>query len=162
LLPRDDLTMARSGEWPEYRSRRAAWEAAAAEVLRQLNAIEQPYRDRGTASAIAKFPDEVRAVLAKPEADRTPLERQLRARAYRQVTYEHEQVPALLKGPARDRWTALQTSLRRFDALRPVAPGAVLTVTDVGSVAPPTVIPGDRRQVPIEPGVLSILDPSPA
>ena len=50
LLPRDDLTMARQREWAEYQIKRAAWEKAAAEVLRQINAIEQPYRDKGTSS----------------------------------------------------------------------------------------------------------------
>ncbi len=162
LLPRDDLTLAGPQEWRTYQQRRAAWEAAAADVLRQLQSFEQPYREKGTATAIAKFPDDVKAILAKPEVERTPLERQLGALAYRQVTYEHEQVPALLKGPAKVRWTELQTALKRFDHLRPVAPPPVLTATDVGPVAPPTVIPGGRRPEPVEPGFLSALDPSPA
>ena len=63
---------------------------------------QRPYRDRGRASAIAKFPDEIKAILAKPEAGRTPLERQIGALAYRQISYEHDQVPALLKGPDED------------------------------------------------------------
>ena len=46
--------------------------------------------------------------------------------------------------------------------MRPVPPGPVLTATDVGPVSPPTVIPGDRKQEPIEPGYLSVLDPGPA
>ena len=43
-----------------------------------------------------------------------------------------------------------------------VEPEPVLTATDVGPIAPPTVIPGDRKPEPIAPGFLSILDPSPA
>ena len=162
LLPRDDLTIARSTDWLAYQSRRAAWEKAAAGVLQQLDAVAKPHRDRGTASATAKFPDEIKAILAKPEAERTPLERQIGALAYRQITYEHEQVPAVLKGSDKARWTALQNDLRRFDALKPIEPGPVLAATDVGPSAPPTVIPGDRRQQPIDPGFLSALDPAPA
>jgi uncharacterized protein DUF1549/uncharacterized protein DUF1553/cytochrome c len=162
LLPRDDLPMARSREWLEYQSRRVVWEKAAAGIIRQLDAIARPYRDKGTASAIAKFPDEIKAILATPEAQRTPVDRQIATLAYRQVTYEHEQVPAILKGPVKDRWAALQDELRRFDALKPIEPGWVLAATDVGPSAPPTVIPGDRKQQPIEPGFLSALDPTPA
>ena len=44
LLPRDDLTMASSTEWAEYQAKRAVWEKAAAEVLRQIE------RDRATVS----------------------------------------------------------------------------------------------------------------
>jgi hypothetical protein len=162
LLPRDDLPMARSKEWTEYQSRRAVWEKAAAGVLSRLDAIGRPHRDRGTASAIAKFPDEIKAILARPDAERTPFERQIGALAYRQIAYEHEQVPAILKGVEKERWAALQNELRRFDALKPVEPGRVMSATDVGPIAPSTVIPGDRKQEPIEPGFLSVLDPTPA
>ncbi len=162
LLPRDDLTTARPADWLEYRMKRAAWEQAAAGVLRQMDAIARPHRDRSTATAIAKFPDEIKAILAKPESDRTALERQIGALAYRQITYEHDQVPAILKGAEKERWSALQADLRRFDALKPIEPGGVMAATDVGPIAPPTVIPGDRKQQSIEPGFLSVLDPAPA
>ena len=116
LLPRDDLTMARSGEWEEYRSKRAVWEKTAAEILRRIAAIEQPYREKGTKSATTKFPDDIRAILSKPEQDRSPLERQLGTLAVRQITYEHEQVPTLLKGQVKARWQELQKALKRLDA----------------------------------------------
>jgi Protein of unknown function (DUF1549)/Protein of unknown function (DUF1553)/Planctomycete cytochrome C len=162
LLPRDDLTLARSRQWAEYQSRRAAWEKAAADILRQIDELERPYRDKGTASAFAKFPDDIQAILGKPAQARSPLERQIGALAYRQISYEHEQVPALLKGTVKARWQELHKALNRFDAIRPVAPAAVMTVTDVGPVSPPTWIAGDRKPEPIEPGFPSVLDPSPA
>ena len=55
--------------------RLATWEKAASGVLRELDAIAGPHRDPGRASAIAQFPDEIKRVLAKPEAGRTPLDR---------------------------------------------------------------------------------------
>ena len=98
LMPRDDLTLARSREQEDYRHRREAWEKATVGVLGELDAIARPYQQRGSESALAKFQDDIRAVLAKPEGDRTPLERQIGALAYRQIAYEHAQVPAVLKG----------------------------------------------------------------
>ncbi len=162
LLFRDDLTLARSRERADYQSRRAAWEKAAAGVLRKLAAIEAPYRDRGSATAIAKFPEEIQAILRKPEKDRTPLERQLGVLAYRQVKFEHDQVPAVLKGETKTRWQDLKKALGKFDLMRADAPAPVLTATDVGPVSPPTWIAGERKEEAIEPGFLSVLDPGPA
>jgi hypothetical protein len=162
LMPRDDLTMARPDEWTAYHSKRAAWEKAAAEVLRQINSIEQPYREKGAGSAIAKLPEDIQAILRKPEKDRSLLERQVGALAYRQVAFEYAQVPAQLKGAAKATWEKLQKELKAFDALRPIPPQPVLTVTDVGPVAPPTSIPGERGPKSIEPGFPSVLDPSDA
>ena len=84
------------------------------------------------------------------------------ALAYRQIAYEHAQVPAQIKGAAKARWDQLQKALKQFDALRPVPPAPVLTATDVGPVSPPTSIPGERKQKAIEPGFPSVLDPSDA
>ncbi len=162
LLLRDDLTLASPREWADYQASRAAWEKAAAGILRQIEAIERPYRDKGTASAIAKFPDEIKEILAKPVTDRSLLERQLGPLAFRQIAYEHDQVPTLLKGAAKAKWDELQKALKRHDGLRPVVPASVLTATDLGPVSPPTVIPGDRKQEAIEPGYLSVLDPRTA
>ena len=162
LMPRDDLTLASPRQWADYVAQRAAWEKAAADVLRQIAALERPYRDKGAASATAKFPDEIKAILSKPETDRSLLERQIGALAFRQIAYEHDQVPSLLKGDAKARWDELQKKLKRHDALRPVAPAPVLTATDLGPISPPTVIPGDRKQQSIEPGFLSMLDQEPA
>jgi len=162
LLFRDDLTLARSREWAAYHSRRAAWEKATAGLLRELAAIEAPYRDRGSATAMAKFPEEIQSIIRKPEKDRTPLERQLGVLAYRQVKFEHDQVPVLLKGETKTRWQDLRKALAKFDSILVDVPAPVLTATDVGPVSPPTLIAGGRQQVAIEPGFLSVLDPGPA
>ena len=126
LLPRDDLTLAKSRKWAEYQSRRTAWEKAAADILRQINEIERPYRDKGGAGAFAKFPDEIQAILRKPEQARTPLERQLGALAYRQISYEHDQVPVLLKGAEKARWQELHKAAQavRRRATDPAGTGA--------------------------------------
>ena len=129
LLPRDDLTIARPEEWAAFQAKRAVWEQAAAEVLGQIAAIEQPYRDKGTASAMAKFPGDIQAILRKPEKDRTLFEKQIGALAFRQIAFEHAQVPAQIKGRTRPSGTSFRSELKSFDRLRPVPPAPVLTVT---------------------------------
>ncbi len=158
LLPRDDLSIARPEEWSAFRAKQAAWEQATAAILGQIKAIEQPYRDKGAQTAMAKFPEEIQAILHKPEKDRTPFQKQIGAMAFRQIAFEYGQVPVQIKGPDKARWENLQKELKAFDGLRPVPPGPVLTVTDVGPVSPPTVIAGDSAGKAIEPGFLSALD----
>ncbi len=160
LMPRDDLTMARPPEWSAYQTKRAAWEKAAADVLRQIKLIEQPFRDAAGRVATAKLPEDIQAILEKPESDRSPLEKQIGALAYRQIAFEHAQVPAKLLGPAKALWEKLQKELKAFDAIRPVPPEPVLTATDVGPVSPVTSIPGEPGH--IEPGFPSVLDPKDA
>ena len=159
LLPRDDLTLAGPRQWAEYEAKRKTWEQAAAEILRQIDEIERPFRDKGTATAFAKFPEDIKDILNRPETKRSPLERQLGALAYRQITEEHGKVPSLLKGDVKAKWDALHTALKNYDSMRPVPPTAVMTATDLGPVSPPTVVPGSRKNEPIEPGYLSLLDP---
>jgi Protein of unknown function (DUF1549)/Protein of unknown function (DUF1553)/Planctomycete cytochrome C len=162
LLPRDDLTIARPEEWAAYQAKRAVWERAAAGVLGQIAALEQPYRDKGAGTAMAKFPEDIQAILSKPERDRTLFEKQIGTLAFRQITFEYGQIPAQIKGPDKARWEKLQKELKSFDAMRPVSPATVLTVTDVGPVSPPTTIPDERNRGVIEPGFPSVLDASSA
>jgi hypothetical protein len=162
LLPRDDLTLATTPQWQDYQARRTAWEKAASEILRQIDAIEQPLRDKGTATAFAKFPDDIKAILNQPESDRKPLDRQLGALAFRQIIEEHGKVPSSLKGTAKARWDELHKALKSYDANRPDPPALVMTATDLGPDAPPTLIPGSPRAGAIAPGYPTILSPEPA
>jgi hypothetical protein len=162
ILPRSDVTTARAGEWTAYVAKREIWEKAASQILGQIAALEKPYRDQGTATAIAKLPEEIQAILQKPESGRSLLERQLGALAYRQISFEHDQVPARITRADKPRWDELQKALKEFDTVRPVPPDTVLTVSDVGPIAPPTWIPGRHNEGPVEPGFPSVLDPAPA
>ena len=45
----------------------------------QIKLIEQPYRDKGAATALAKLPEDIQAILKKPEQDRSLLEKQIGA-----------------------------------------------------------------------------------
>ena len=68
----------------------------------------------------------------------------------------------MLKGRDKDRWAQLQAELKRYDALKPAEPGAVMAATDVGPVAPPTIVPGSRKRGPIEPGFPVVMEAGPA
>jgi hypothetical protein len=161
LLPRDDLTLAPRSERAEYEIRLKTWDQSTADLRRAIAAIERPDRDKAAQGAIAKFPDEVKAILSKTERERTPLEKQIGALAYRQVALEFDREPAL-KGSERVRREELKRKLKELEKIKPVAPPTVLAATDVGPVAPPTIIPGKDKSKTIEAGYLTVLDPAPA
>lgn len=162
ILPRDDLDLLPSEARAEYQARLASWEARTAEIRQAIAEVERPYHEQAAKDAISKFPEEIQELLRIPENDRDPLEKQLTALAYRQVSYEHDHIGEKIKKTKdQARWEALQKELAQHDRENPEAP-RTLTVTDVGPVAPPTIIPGDRSRTAIEPGFLTILDPKPA
>ncbi len=163
LLPRDDLTLARPRQWAEYQSRRAAWEKAAADILRQIDAHRTAVsrqgdrqRDRQVSRGDQGDPAQARARIDRRSSGSSAPWPIARSRT------STSRCPRCSRGRRRPGGTSCTRQLKRFDALRPVAPESVLTATDVGPVSPPTVIPGDRKQEPIEPGFLSVLDPAPA
>ena len=164
IMPRDEVPVAPAEEVAAYEAKRAAWEKATAEIRAKLDAIERPIRKKEDADAIAKFPDDVKALFTKSEGERTPLEEQLYALAFRQLTLERDKpmTEGKIAKAERDRWKALNAELKTFDAIKPARPATALGVDDVGPSAPPTTIPGARTSEPIEPGYLSALDPSPA
>src|SRR5256885_4193046 len=97
LQPCDDVPLATPQQQVEYRAKLAAWEAKTAEVRAKIEALEAPMRVKAEKDAVAKFPDEVKAILHKPEAERSIYEKQIGALAYRQVLYEFAHLDAKFK-----------------------------------------------------------------
>jgi len=164
IMPHDALGVASAAQSSDHQAKRAAWEKATAEIRAKLEAVEEPIRKKGDEGAISKFPDDIKALFAKPEAERTSLERQLYALAFRQLTLERDKpiTAAMVPKADRERWQALVAELKAFDAIKPAGPAVALGVADVGPDAPPTTIPGARKAETVEPGYLSALDPAPA
>ncbi|WP_165228595.1 PSD1 and planctomycete cytochrome C domain-containing protein [Aquisphaera insulae] len=160
---RDDLSLASNAQWQHYEDALAAWEAKTADVRAEIAALERPYLEELGRGALVKFPAEMQEILGRPPARRTPLEEQLAQLAYRQVTEEHDKIDAVMK-KSKDAATYKQLTKRlaAHDRDRPQAPPRPPTITDVGPIAPPTIIPGDRARRPVEPGFLTVLGPDPA
>ena len=109
LLPRDDLTRRRVEGVPSIDRDAPHGSKLRPTSCARSDALARPYRDKGTASAIAKFPDEIKAILTKPELGSNaagtsarcpglPADR-LRARTRSR---------RCSRGPRKARWAALQ------------------------------------------------------
>jgi hypothetical protein len=159
LLWRENVPAATAQEQAEYQRQLAHWEAATADVRRQIAAIEDPIRQAAMKTTLVKFTDDLLAMLDKSPAERTPIEAQLAYLVEYQVTDGEGKadVGAKLKGEKKQHWQSLKDELAKFDHLRPRPIAYIPSVTDVGPVAPEVTIPGRRDAEPIEPGPLSVL-----
>ncbi len=158
IFPHDDCELLTPEQRKEHQAKRAQWEAMTAEIRAEIEKIEAPHLRSATNSAVRMFPPDIQAMCNKPAEERTPRERQLVDLVLRQV----ENWKGRIKGDERKRYDELQAKLAEFDKHKPAAPPTTRTVRDVGMVAPPTVIPGDRQKRDIPPGFLTLLAPDPA
>jgi hypothetical protein len=160
LVWRDDIVAAQPQEIADYASQWARYTEKTSALQDQLTALEQPYRDRGETLAVGRFPDDIQAMIHKPVQERSPFEAQLVQLAWRQVLYEHSRLDDKLRGEAKEKILALRRQLAAFEKDRPEPLPYPMTVTDVGPVAPPTVIP--KKKTEVLPGFPTILAPEPA
>ena len=157
----DDLPIATARSREEHDRKLSGWREQTAGVRAEIESLLAPYRDRAASNAVVKFPPAIQAILRKPEPERSPLERQIGALAYRQISYEHERLASQLKPADRERHDSLRRGLAEFDALQPPPLPVTLTVRDVGPIAPEVFIPRHPEE-PIPPGFPSVLDPTVA
>jgi hypothetical protein len=160
FMPREDVPLATKEQQVEYQAALAKWEAATAEVRAKIEEIEAPRRASAEKGAIDKFPDDIQQMMRKPRAERAPLEDQLAQLAYRQVLYEFGRLETKMSGEEKVQLAALKRQLAEFDNLKPAPLPTGQTVTDVGPVAPLTVIPKKTNATPLEPGFPQVLDAS--
>lgn len=161
ILPRNDVPLATPQQLAEFRTRITAWDEKTAALRKQIDDLAAPARKRAEAEMVAKFPRDIQEILRKPVAERTPLEIQLGALAYRQVLDEGGAIEKYMAAPVKKKYEELNAALTKSHADKPSLPGG-LTAMDVGPVAPAVHIPGKVPGPAIEPGFLSILDEAPA
>jgi mono/diheme cytochrome c family protein len=162
LLPREDLTLATPAERVAYEAKLAKWETATADIRAEIESLLAPARKSTEKSSIEMFVEDIRADILKPVAQRTPYEHQIAELAYRQVANEFTKLDTKLKGEAKERVIVLRKQLTAFDHLKPAPLTPNYGATDVGPIAPPTLLPKGREKQPVEPGYLSVLDEQPA
>ena len=156
MKPYEEQPVATPAEVAQIQTATVRWEELTADLQKQLAALEQPYRERAEKDAVSKFPEDIQVILNKPAAERSALEQQLQALAFRQVRYEWARLDGKLKGDDKERWVALRKQLAAFDHEKPPAIPVAPTIANVGPDAPPVLIPkkGDAEVLPAVPTVL--------
>lgn len=160
LYPRDDLPAATAEEIAEYEEKKRQYDEKTAELQAELAALEQKFRDQGERTAVGRFPLDIQEIIRKPESEKSPLEKQLTALAWRQVIYEWVRIDGRMKGEEKEKVLALRRQLAKFSKDRPAPLPLAMAATDVGPESNPTIVP--KKQTEVLPGFPSILEPEPA
>jgi hypothetical protein len=169
---KDDLALTSDAEVKRYREQLAVWEEKTRAIREQMAAIEAPKRKALEDDYFEKYPDEIRAILNKPEAERNPFERQMawKAKQYldpksHEYVGETTAVLAKLKPGEKQRWQALKAELDEYASLHPGDLPIGSAMGDIGTEAPKTFVLSkgsyEKPLSEVEPGFLTLLDPGP-
>ena len=162
ILPRDEVPLATPEQIAEHRRANAKWEAATRAIRERIAAIRAASSHGTSNYAVGQFPPRIQAVFRKSAEERTPYENQIADLVQRQLDYALKKVDGKIKGERKTELLELQKKLKTFDQLKAPDLPTTLTVSDVGREVPETAFGNGARRKVVEPGFLSILDPSPA
>jgi hypothetical protein len=161
-----DLPAGRHDEMEHYRAELREWEAKTAGLRKQMNDLEEPYRQRFLDSRKKRFPKEYQDMFDLPPEQRTPLQQQIADMVEKQVQATDAEVVKSMKPDVRQHWQDLQKQMSEAAHGRPPAPPTAMVLTDVGPASPGTHLlkRGDWRHPgkEVTPGFLSALDDRPA
>ncbi len=156
-----DRVAATQSEIAAHAEKLKTWEAQTAELRAQIAELEKPYLFKSETNAVMRFPDDIRAMIRKPVAERTPFENQLATLAWRQIIYDEERVDRTFKGDDKEKILSLRRELAKSNKDKPAPLPVALAAADVGPVAPAVFIPKKQSLGEIEPGFPTVVDPNP-
>ena len=169
----DEWVLATEETLRRHREKLEAWEEQTREIRARLEEIEAPQRRAIELDYSEKYPEDIQAILHKPERERNPFERQMAWKAAQYLNPKsHEYiadagaVQGRMKGEEKKRWLDLKAQLDVFASLQPGKLPVATGMVDLGTEAPKTFLLArgayDRPLEEVQPGLLKILYPAPA
>ena len=149
----DAAPLATAAEQREHTEAHAAWETKTASIRARIEAIREPHRQKAYTAAYEKFPPDIKAMIDRPESDRTPRQQQLVQLSWRQMLEEYAKVDTKVKGEEKAELTDLLKQLATIP--EPTLPRGRIA-RDLAAGIPPTTIPKKRTEV--QPGRPRLLD----
>jgi hypothetical protein len=153
----------------KYEEQKAIWEEKTKDIRAEMAKILEPLRVAKAESGAHTFEDSVKTAIFKNPSDRTPWEAVMYKTAESRVAFDEEpdaRTLRTLKGDSAKRSAELKKQLAEFDSIRPAPLPQGQFMVDVSAAAPMTyVLRGgnpDLKGDEVEPGFLSILDPTDA
>lgn len=149
-------------ELQAFEKKLAEWEAKAAEVKKELDALEKPVREKAMAKERFRFPKEYSDLIDLPDTKRDPLQKQLAMLVERQVYSRAKVVATQMPAAVKPQWETMTKRMAELEKDRPPAPPTAMCMTDVGTRVPTTYLlkRGSWRShgEELEPGFLSAID----
>ena len=153
----------------KYEAQKAAYDEKTKDIRAEMAKILEPLRRDKAVSGSHTFEPDVQAAILMDPAKRDPLQAMMYHTAEPRVAFDEEpdaRTLRTLKGEAATRYAELKKQLAQFDSLKPPPLPQGQFMVDIGPDAPPThILVGgnwDNKGDEVQPGFLSILDPSDA
>jgi hypothetical protein len=157
------MKLATPAEKQAFDEQEARWEAATAGIRASMDALTKRGIEGRVERWRASFPEDLQAMTRKPADQRDALEKQLAGFCERQLKYargEFNPMNDIKSDEARAEYKALQEELKKLQNLKPKPLLEAFVVTDAGSEAPANKLKTRKGEQEIEPGFLSIVDPT--
>lgn len=164
LTPREDQPIADVESRAGYLEQLRAWEAATEEIRQRLHEIETPeLLAHATREGVHRFTKEIQATIRSRRHKLSPYEKQIAILASKQFDVLPEKLPEWLDEKEEAERQRLRARLAKFNHLKPEPlPTIKFVASDVGPIAPPTIIPDAPDTGPIEPAYPVVMDGAPA
>jgi len=162
----DNLVLASAERKESWERRNAAWEEKTAAIRSEMAAILRPKLAALYKESFDKFPDEIRDAVNTAASERTPIQWHMYYKVKPQISPTDAAAAAKLRGAEQQRYAELKKELARFDSIKPDPLPVAQAMIDNAEQSPKTHVLAvgvyDAYQDEVEPGFLSILDPSNA
>lgn len=140
MLPKNNVVLGTREERAEYDRREDEWEAATADIRRQIAELLAGTKAKAMHELTATFDPETQRACLKAESERTAVEQQLAALADRSVQRKMSRVPGYLDSEIRKKYDELAQQLASFDHLKPHPRATAMAIGEVEGPAPPTYL----------------------
>jgi len=147
-------------------AKRAVWEEKTKDIRAEMDKVVKPALDRLYKDNFDKFPPEIQDSVTTAPEQRTPIQWQMYYKAKPQLDHAPEDAAKKLKGDDAKRWAQLSAELAKFDGIKPPDAPVAQAMIDNGHKSPSTHVLAvgvyDAYKEEVQPGFLSILDPTDA
>ena len=162
----DEAALIFGAERTERRQEYAAWDAKTRDIRAEMAKLAEPALKGMYKDSFDKFPPEIQDAVTTVPEKRTPIQWQMYYKAKPQLDHPMEDAAKKLRGESRQRWGQLEAELHKFDGIKPPDMPVAQAMVDNGSESPVTHVLSvgvyDAYKEEVQPGFLSILDPSDA
>jgi hypothetical protein len=163
----DEVVLMAPAEYAEYEKKLAVWEEKTKSIRDEMESMIAVERQAESDRLFLKRDDVTKEALSKPISELSPFERQMFEKHWWQLGYTEDAFWKRLKDEQKARYQELEAELAQFEDLHPGEAPKGMGLRELGTDAPPTHILSlanyaAPQEENIEPGFLSVLDPSPA
>lgn len=158
---RDDLKLATVAQKKEYDAQLKIWEEATVEARAKFDSVMEPKKANSRKKAVEKFPEDVQAMVNKPDHEKTSYDKQIEYLVGRQIDNDLANIKIdKFKGTEKTIVDEAVAALKSFESIKPKPLPVAFVASDAGRKAPPTKMTSRRggEQI-VEPGFLTLLAP---